>query len=158
MNKLHKVLLAVLSVMALASSTLIIDYLLSGDDKQERILTLGAKAEKSNRMGGTSVSYLFHTSSFSFYVTEVDFYNTDEGDEVKMNISPVYNQVNNYQIIDKMDESNSLIARPLIGLILPLLTIGLCVTAYFVKGSSELIWGGLLSGVLTAVMFIIISY
>ena len=58
--------------MALLSLTLVIDYLLFGEDRQEEVLIVDTKTAAGTRVGGTATSYTLSTSSSSsFYVDEL---------------------------------------------------------------------------------------
>jgi tetrahydromethanopterin S-methyltransferase subunit B len=153
-KKIDKLLLGILSFMALLSFTLLIDYLLPGEDKEEGILVVGTKIAAGTRGGARATSYTLSTpSSSSFYVNEFDYFKADEGDSILLNVSPIYGEVNSYQLIDKMKNSNSPPTRFLTSLLLPLIIIGLCVAAYFVKETPQLIWAGLLVSIITIIIF-----
>lgn len=153
--KKHTLLLAAFSLIALMSLTIVVDFLLPGEDKEEKILLLGSKAEAGTRSGGTAVSYLVNTASFSFTIDIFDFVKTNEGDTIRVNVSPLFNKVNKYQVVNKMDTPNMPVTRILGNMILPLLTIGLCIANYFFREIPQITWGGLVIGIATIVIFFI---
>ena len=155
MKSIDKILLGVLSVLAVFSGTLLTDYVLAGKSQEEKVIQLGAQTEVGTRVGGTSASYRVTTTSFSFYVNPGEFYQIKEGDLVKLDVSPMYHQVNTYQVVDKMDAPNSFMKRILVGMWLPLLTIGLCITSYVVKNVPQLLWAGVLAGIFTLALFLL---
>lgn len=155
MNKRDKVLLGVLSIMAFFCLTFMVDYLLPGAEKEEKVQGLASKAEAGTRMGGTSVSYKLRTASFSFYIDPFNFMEAKEGDRVKLEVSSIYNRVNSYQIVGKMESTTAPIIKSLTSLFLPLLTIGLCAIAYAVKRVPHVLWSGLVLGALTLIVFFI---
>jgi hypothetical protein len=139
--KVQKVKAITMAICALIAIVIIVDYSLSGTAHVEKVLSISRSLEKYYNAGGNShYSYKIKTENHNFNASEEFATLVKKGQELKIGVYPIFQEVNSSVIIDNgHKETYSL--RILTGLLLPLLALVIFGIGYkFGERVGTLVW------------------
>lgn len=113
------------SILVLIALVIIVDFVLPGTAYSLPVQNKKAQHQSYYNAGGNShTSYSVHTEEHSFVVSESFNRKVDEQAIIDYTVSPIFKEVNRYQIKDS-DDSEIYSLRWFTGLLLPLFALGL---------------------------------
>ncbi len=153
MDKFSRALKYLALLFGVLSALLLVDYFLPVKQVKEPLLFNRAEGMSSVRGGRTTGSYKVFTSSHAFYIDPYTYAKAEKNDVFLLELSPLFNKVHAYQIVDKTKEPTVFFFRRLKGLILPMFAVVLAIFSVKID-DLRLHMGALFMGILAVLMFI----
>lgn len=149
----EKIIYKAALVFGLGSFLILMDYLLPTTTVKEALLFSRQDVSAGARGTRITASYKAYTTGHSFYVDTYTFVAAHPKDTFLLEVSPLFQKVHSYQLVQKVKTPTVSFFRRLIGLLLPLLAALL--TAFSCKFEDyRLHMTALFFGVLAVLLFI----